>query len=210
MRLAVVLACLCLAACGRPMTSAEENMARVVFGPTLDTSKITVAQGAGIFPASKTRVTRTRLVRGTDKACIRTPQPPSDAPAPAFAFRNKVRFNSGLYSDDMATEWPKRLRFPHALIFAHELTHVWQWQNRKRTGYTPFRAAMESLRLVDPYYAPPGEAAFLSFGYEQQAAIVEDYLCFAFANPTHPRRAELRAILEPVFPVDRIDAVIGR
>ena len=44
----------------------------------------------------------------------------------------------------------------------------------------------------------------------QQAAIVEDYLCFAFANPTHPRRAELRAILAPVFPVDRIDREIGQ
>lgn len=23
------------------------------------------------------------------------------------------------------------------MLFAHEMTHVWQWQNRDRTGYTP-------------------------------------------------------------------------
>ena len=210
MRFGPVLFCIALAACGRPMTEAEEQMARDVFGPSLDTSKITVGQGAGIRPPAKTRVTKTTLVQGTDKACIRVPQPKSNTPAPAFAFRNKVHFDSGLYSSDMAMGWPDRLRFPQALIFAHELTHVWQWQHRDRTGYTPFRAAFESLRLVDPYFAPPGEAEFFSFGYEQQAAIIEDYLCFAFANPNHPRRAELRAILAPVLPVDRIDAVIGQ
>lgn len=206
----ILIALLGLAACGRPMTPAEEQMAKDVFGPTLDTSRIVVGQGAGVFPPVPTRVTKVTRVEGTDRACIRTPQPKSDTPAPAFAFRNKIHFNSGLYSNDMAIDWPRRLRFPQALVFAHELTHVWQWQNRARTGYTPFRAAFESLRLIDPYFAPPGEAAFLSFGYEQQAAIVEDYLCFAFANPNHPRRAELRAILAPVFPVDRIDALVGQ
>ena len=80
------------------------------------------------------------------------------------------------------------------------MTHVWQWQNRAITGYTPWRAAGESLRLIDPYYAPPGSADFFTYGYEQQAVILEDYLCFAFANPNHPRRAELRKILAPVFP----------
>ena len=194
------------------MTPMEERFASDVFGPSLDTSKVVVAQGAGLLPPSKTRVTKVTLVQGTDRACVRVPIPSrkASAPAQAFAFRNKMHFDTGLYSSDMVLDWPNRLRVPQALIFAHELTHVWQWQNRKRTGYTPWRGAMESLRLVDPYFAPPGEAPFFSFGYEQQAAIVEDYLCFAFANPDHPRRAELRAILAPVFDVDRIDALIGR
>ena len=63
--------------------------------------------------------------------------------------------------------------------------------------------------MADPYYSR-GQATFFSFGYEQQAALVEDYVCFAFANPDHPRRAELRAILSPVFPLDDFDAVLGR
>ena len=212
MRLVAVFLFLFVAACGRPLTPVEEQFAKDVFGPTLNTSKIVVAQGAGLHPAFPSSVTKRISVRGTERACVRVPQPKrTDAPpAQAFAFRNKMHFDTGLYSHDMVLEWPNALRLPQALIFAHELTHVWQWQNRARTGYTPFRAAAESVRLVDPYFAPPGEAAFFSFGYEQQAAIVEDYLCFAFANPNHPRRYELRAILEPVFPVDALDAKIGR
>ena len=211
MRLWLVLVCLVLTACSRPMTPTEEKFAKDVFGPTLDTSAVKVARGAGLFPPGNTRVIKITRVVGTERACIRVPQPKSEkVPAPAFAFRNTVHFDTGLYSSDMILEWPGALRFPQALIFAHELTHVWQWQNRARTGYTPFRAAAESLRIVDPYFAPPGEAAFLSFGYEQQAAMVEDYLCFAFANPNHPRRAELRAILAPVFPIDALEAKLAR
>ena len=211
MRFVLVLFCLALAACGRPMTPTEVRFAEDVFGPSLDTSKVVVAQGGGILPPWKTRVTKRISVRGTEKSCLRTERKERVfAPTKAFAFKNKIHFDTGLYSSDMVLEWPNALRIPQALIFAHELTHVWQWQNRERTGYSPWRAAWEILRLADPYYAPPGAAPFFSFGYEQQAAMVEDYLCFAFANPNHPRRQELREILAPVFPVDVIDAKIGR
>jgi len=148
-------------------------------------------------------------VEGTDRACLRTPQPRGAQPPQAFAFRNRLHFDTGLYSSNMAPQWPEAMRVPQALILAHELTHAWQWQNRDVTGYTPLRAAAESIEFADPYFSE-GQAAFYSFGYEQQAAIVEDYVCFAFANPTHPRRFELRAILEPVLPVDDFDAVIGQ
>ena len=211
MRDLVVFAFLALAACARPLTESEEKLAKDVFGPSLNTSKIRVAHGAGVLPPFQTRVTKVTRVQGTDQACLRVQQPLAERqPAQAFAIGNRMHFHTGLYSTDMVLDWPNVLRFPHALVFTHELTHVWQWQNRERTGYTPFRAGLESLRFIDPYFAPPGEAPFFSFGYEQQAAIVEDYLCFVFANPNHPRRAELRAILEPVLPVDRIDAVVGR
>ncbi len=211
MRSWAVFVFLAVTACARPLTDAEEQLAKDVFGPSLDTSKVRVAHGAGILPPGKTRVTKVTRVQGTDKACVRVPQPLAERqPAQAFAIANRIHFHTGLYSSDMVLNWPDVLRFPNALVFAHELTHVWQWQNRKRTGYTPLRAGLESLQLIDPYFVPPGEAAFLSFGYEQQASIIEDYLCFVFANPNHPRRSELRAILEPVFPVDRIDAVVGR
>ncbi|MEO1474591.1 MAG: hypothetical protein AAFS03_11775, partial [Pseudomonadota bacterium] len=106
-------------------------------------------------------------------------------------------------------QWPETLRFPQAIVFAHELTHAWQWQNRAVTGYSPFRAVAEAIELADPYFSER-QGAFFTFGYEQQAAIVEDYLCFAFANPNHPRRAELREILAPVFPLDDFDAALAR
>ena len=106
--------------------------------------------------------------------------------------------------------WPRAVRFPNALVFAHELTHVWQWQNRARTGYSAGRAISESLALADPYFAPPGETDFFAYGFEQQAAFVEDFICFTAANPDHPRRAELRAILAPVIDIEAIEALLLR
>lgn len=200
---------LLLTACSRPLTPSETAFANDLFGPSLDTSKVRVTQGLGIAPLYRTIPGEVQLVEGTDRACLRTPQPRGAQPPQAFAFRNRLHFDTGLYSSDMAPQWPEAMRVPQALILAHELTHAWQWQNREVTGYTPLRAAAESIEFADPYFSE-GQAAFYSFGYEQQAAIVEDYVCFAFANPNHPRRFELRAILEPVLPVDDFDAVIGR
>ncbi|NNE79561.1 MAG: hypothetical protein HKN18_04730 [Silicimonas sp.] len=208
--LGVLAGLVVLGACNRPLTPAEDKFAADLFGPSLDRSKVSVAQGIGITPLYRTKVARITRVQGTGQACVRTPQPRGAQPPQAFAFRNRVHFESGLYSSDMVINWPDQLRVPQALVLAHELTHVWQWQNRDRTGYSPFRAVAESWRLADPYYSGPGEAAFFSLGYEQQAAIVEDYVCFTFANPGHPRRQELRAILAPVFPVDAFDAALGR
>lgn len=199
-----VLLFLLLSACARPLSQSEERYAQDLFGPTLDTSKVRVAQGLGVTPLYRTVPhSEATVVQGTDEACIRTPQPTRrDNPPQAFAFKNRLHFETGLYSSDMALTWPKYLRFPHALILAHELTHAWQWQNRARTGYTPWRAVKESLRVVDPYFSTAEDApVFLLFGYEQQAAIIEDFVCFTIANPNHPRRAELRELLEPVFPV---------
>ncbi len=198
-----------LAACSRPLTPAEEAFANDLFGPDLDTSKVRVAQGLGVVPLYRTVPANVTLVEGTDRACVRTPQPRGAQPPQAFAVGNRIHFETGLYSSDMVIQWPERLRVPQALVLAHELTHVWQWQNRERTGYSPARAVAESIELADPYFSE-GDAAFFSFGYEQQAAILEDYVCFAFANPDHPRRQELREILAPVFPLDRFDEVLGR
>ncbi len=199
-----------MSACSRPLTSSEEQFAADLFGPTLDTSQVRVAQGVGITPLYKTVPKSVTHLKGTEKACVRTPQPRGAQPPQAFAFRNRIHFDTGLYASDMAMVWPGGLRIPHAFVLAHELTHVWQWQNRARTGYSPARAVAESWRLADPYYAAPGEAAFLSFGYEQQAALVADFVCFTLSNPTHPRRAELRTILAPVFPVERFEQELGR
>jgi hypothetical protein len=210
MRIAALLLCLpILAACTRGLTPAEEAFAKDLFGPTIDTSRVQITQGLGLIPLYRTVPREVTLVEGTDKACVRTPQPRGAQPPQAFAYRNRLHFETGLYSSDMIIDWPDKLRFPQALVLAHELTHVWQWQNRARTGYSPGRAAAESWQLADPYFSNE-DAAFFAFGFEQQAAIVEDYVCFAFANPDHPRRAELREVLAPVLPIDRFDAVLGR
>ncbi len=114
------------------------------------------------------------------------------------------------YRADLAPDWPKSARFPQALVLAHELVHVWQWQHRRATGYRPARAAFESMVNMDPYfYVPDANVTFLKFGFEQQAALLEDYVCYALYDPAAPRRAELRPLLAPYFPIGRLDAVLA-
>ena len=209
MRWAALAGLIFLFACARPLTEAEETFAQDLFGPSLDTSEVTITQGLGLFPLYKTVPAKVTVLNGTDKACVRTPQPRGAQPPQAFAFRNRMHFDSEIYSSNMALGWPEGLRFPNAIILAHELTHVWQWQNREITGYTAMRAIKESWQIADPYYsASGGGPAFFSYGYEQQAAMVEDFVCFSVANPTHPRHDELKGILEPVLPVERFQAAI--
>lgn len=198
---------LLLVACSRPLTSSETAFAQSLFGPTLNTEKVRILS----LPYWAKDAGEPRIMRGTERACVRTPQPRGAQPPQAFALGSSMHFSGPLQARDMTLAWPKALRFPQGLIFAHELTHVWQWQNRAWTGYTPFRAVAENIALPDPYFSETGEApVFFAFGYEQQAAIVEDYVCFAVANPTHPRRGELRALLAPVFDMDGFDAAIDR
>lgn len=199
---------LCLvSACARPLTPGETAFAEDLFGPTLKTEKVRILS----LPYWNKDAGEPRVMRGTERACVRTPQPRGAQPPQAFALGNTVHFSGPLQAKDMTLGWPRALRFPQGLIFAHEMTHVWQWQNRAWTGYSPFGAVAESLSLPDPYFSATGEApVFFAFGFEQQAAILEDYVCFTVANPTHPRRAELRDLLAPVFPVDTFDAALDR
>ncbi len=205
------LALACLAACSRPLTERELAFADALFGPTLDTDPIVVSQGLGLFKPQTTVPDEVRVFQPNDQACVRTPQPRSEISPQAFALRNRVHLDSNLYTSDATLGWPNALRVPQALVFAHELVHVWQYQNRAETGYSAARAVAESWRLADPYFARiEGRPDFFSFGYEQQAAIMEDWVCFTMLNPTHPKRAELRALLEPIFPVERFEAAVVR
>jgi len=198
-----------LAACSRPLSPAETEFAHDLFGPSLDTSQVRVTQGLGIAPLYSTVPVRRATLKATDQACVRKPLPRGAQPPQAFAYRNWLHFDSTLYSSDMAYRWPKALRIPQALILAHELTHAWQWQHRATNGYSATRVIAESLRLADPYYAPPGSRpVFHSYGFEQQAAMVEDFVCFTVANPGNPRRMELHAFLAPVLPIDRFEKVV--
>ena len=200
---------LVVSACSRPLTENEVAFANDLFGPSLDTSKVRVAKNFGLLPPPQSKIGPGRRVTPTERSCVRTPQPFLGNPPQAFALFNRLHFGGELYSSEMALARPQGLRVPQAIIFAHELTHAWQWQNRQITGYHPLRAAAESFRFIDPYFSE-GQAPFFDFGYEQQAAIVEDYVCFSFANPNHPRRQELRNILAPVLPIDEFDAILGR
>jgi hypothetical protein len=99
-------------------------------------------------------------------------------------------------------DYPERLNLVQSMLLAHELTHVWQWQNRARTGYSPWRAAAEHGRIDDPYlFDLDSSPDFLSYGFEQQGAIVEEYVCCRALAPDAARTKRLHRMLKDAFPV---------
>jgi hypothetical protein len=126
-------------------------------------------------------------------------------------------FNHIFLRDDRFTEdltggrYPEILDLDQALLLVHEAVHVWQWQNRKATGYTPIRAGLEHVGSADPYlFDPDTRADFMSFGYEQQGSIVEEYLCCRLLAPRAERTQRLHAMLAGVFPVTPLSTPIAR
>lgn len=210
--LALLLGLLFLAACSRPLTTGERAFAADLLGKTLDADKVRVAVGFGLKPPPPTPDPPAQGKRRTIAGiCDRVPQGPRTEPPPAFALWNRIHLAKKYYREDTAPGWPDRVLLPQSLIVAHEMVHVWQWQNRKRTGYRPTRAALESVLNLDPYYYTPTDGdTFLSFGFEQQAALLEDYFCYALLDPQNPRRDELRGLLAPHFPLGRLDNALQR
>lgn len=170
-------------------------------GETIDTDRVRFLEGALVGSVTTTRPKRPRL------ACRERifPEPASDivtvGPA-AITLHNKVFYTRPYYLRDFMARYPEKMDLYAAMIFAHEMTHVWQWQNRDVTGYSPLRAGGEHATQADPYlFDLSTNARFLDYGYEQQAGIVEEYLCCRALDPQAPRTARLRAMLQDAFPL---------
>jgi hypothetical protein len=84
---------------------------------------------------------------------------------------------------------------------AHEMTHVWQWQQGAVTGYHPFRAGFEHVEKDDLYLPEidPGKP-FLAYAYEQQGVNVEEFVGCRTLDPNGARTAELHRLVSEVFP----------
>jgi hypothetical protein len=81
------------------------------------------------------------------------------------------------------------------------MTHIWQWQHRESTGYTPWRAASEHSRNGDPYLFDLAlDRSFVDYGFEQQASLVEEFVCCRALDPEGVRTDRLYELLRPVFP----------
>lgn len=210
--------CLSASACARGLGPGEADFADALFGASLDRESIVVQAGAGLHPppedplpevAEQAPPAPSQLPEGV---CTRLPSPREGFQWPAgVVFWNRVVLKRDFYRADMFEGWPRAVPMPHALLMAHELVHVWQWQNRARTGYDPATSGSESLHSRDPYwYVPEGNREFLTFGYEQQAAMIEDYVCYTMFEPQAARRAELRALIDPVLPLEDFDNRLGR
>lgn len=209
-----ILACLMLlAGCagGRPLAEGERALAADIFGASFDPDRATIAKLPGPTPEQSTP-TRVASIEPRPGICDRAaPNTEPRGEPPAFVLYERMNVQPEFYRPDMMAGWPDQILFPEVLIMAHELVHIWQWQNRDVTGYRPARAAFENITNRDPYFYVPGPGAgLLEYGYEQQAALIEDYFCYMLYDPTAPRRAEIRKILAPHFTMDRLDAATGR
>ncbi|MEQ9257617.1 MAG: hypothetical protein RIG84_00820 [Roseovarius sp.] len=201
MRWVVLVSLLLLTACGRPLSPAEKAFARQVHGESIAVNRIRFHDGALVGSVTLERQKRPRL---TCRERI-LPEPKSEkitvSPA-AVALFNRVFYAKDWYAEDYLPDYPNRMSLVHAMLFAHEITHVWQWQNRAQTGYSPLRSAAEHTRSDDPYlFDIATKARFLDYGYEQQASIVEEYVCCAALDPTAPRTKRIAAMLSEAFPL---------
>ncbi len=199
--LAVLALCLMASGCGRPLTPAEVAFAQKLHGPELDTSRVRLVEGAPVAAVTFRRKARPRV---TCRERI-LPPPKTEivtAKPAAVTLFNTVLFARDWYVPDYLRGYPERLNLVAAMLLGHEMTHVWQWQNRQKTGYSPLRAAAEHGDSKDPYlFDFDGAPDFLDYGYEQQGAIVEEYICCRALAPNAQRTKRLHAMLKGAFPV---------
>ena len=203
-----LLALLLLTACGRPPSPNEAAFARAF--TAIDPS--TVRIGDGLAPEHP----RTYPVRPGNTCQERLyPTPPGatfEVTTAAMAVFQSIHVRSDLYLEDYLAGLDRgRMSLPAAMLFAHEMVHVWQWQNRAVTGYHPLRALLEHSGGADPYlFDPATEVAFLDYGWEQQGAIMEEYLCCRTLAPEAPRTERLHAMLREHFDLPPLDRPLAR
>lgn len=209
MRALILSATLVLTACsGRPLTQNEILFTQAMAGDQIDPAPVRFHDGhfAGSYITSLP--VRPRL---TCQERIFAPVSGDEIEVSpgAITLFNDVYYRKDLYIPDYLPNWPKEVHVYAAMLFAHEMTHVWQWQNRARTGYHPIKAAAEHQRSDDPYlFNPDTEGAFLDYGFEQQGAIVEEYVCCQLLDPGAPRTARLEGMIAQAMPIQRLRDVL--
>lgn len=204
MRLVFFALLIALSACGRPLTQAERAFMADLQGESFDATRARLHDGALVGSVTFQRKARPRL------ACRERIFPPAreevitTRPA-AVALFNHVFFTRPFYTENYMQGYPDELNLYAAMLFAHEATHIWQWQNRAETGYHPLKAAAEHSASDDPYlFDPDTQARLLDHPYEQQAVVVEEYVCCAALDPYAPRTARLEELLRGAFPMGRL------
>ena len=196
-----LLLCLLLVACGRPLTQNERAFLSTIHGNTLNMDAVRLHDGAPTRSVTFRRKARPRTT------CRELILPPAEEaivttkPA-AVALFNTILFDEDWYLDDYLPDYPDTLGLVAAMLLAHELTHIWQWQNRRTTGYNPLRAALEHGGGADPYlFDIETLPRFNDFAYEQQGSIVEEFVCCRALDPTAERTQRLHALISQVMPV---------
>jgi hypothetical protein len=208
--LLTILALVVLAACGRPLTTAEREFMVGLQGESFDPAPVRIARNRLIGITERTYPVRPRTT------CRERIRPPTNAPTftastAGITLFEHVHTSPDVYLKDYVGRPDGKLNLAAAMFFAHEMTHVWQWQNRDVTGYHPFRAFAEHRNTEDPYlFDSDSRHRFLDYGYEQQASLVEEYVCCRALDPSGDRTARLERLLRQSMPLSpRLDRLDG-
>ena len=195
----ILLFSLGLAACGRPLTVHETELATRLFGDGLQTQRVRLGASSVIglreqhFRARPQTTCRERIVPPPDGEWL-------TGRTAGVTLWNHVTVRDNLMREDYVRLPDGSMPLGVAMFFAHEVTHVWQWQNRATTGYSPLRVGLEHQRGTDPYlFDTDANPRFADFGYEQQASLVEEYVCCVTLDPEGARTGRLFALLSQVM-----------
>lgn len=193
-----------LTACGRPLTIEERQFLQGIHGDSLNTSRVRLIENAPLgvytlrFP-KRPRVTCQERILPEPTTNILT------GPPAAVTLFNRIYISHNYVLPNYLKDFPDRLYLLEAMFFAHEMTHVWQWQNRELTGYHPLKAIQEHQSKSDPYlFDLSTKNEFLDYGFEQQGTIMEEYVCCSALAPQAPRTKRLHAMLSEVFPLQSL------
>jgi hypothetical protein len=199
--LLTLILCLCLAACGRPLTEAEAAYMADLQGESFDASRARIVENPLIGLVTLRHPARPQVT------CRERVVPPPEGPVIEGRVAGMVLFNAlhvrpDMFVPDYTAMADGRRHLYAAMFFAHEMTHIWQWQNRAVTGYHPLRAAREHAVLEDPYlFDERADRRFLEYGYEAQASLVEEYVCCRALDPSGARTARLERLIGQAMPV---------
>jgi hypothetical protein len=202
-----VLCAMLLSACGRPLSDSETRFAATIMGDQWQPEKVRIVRGTMVGDYTTQRQKRPRL---TCRERI-WPEPTSNTvtvSTAAVVLFDTMFVHKDIYKRDFIEGYPEKFDLAYAMLFAHEMTHVWQWQNRDKTDYHPLKAASEHKPGGDPYLLDlTSQADFLDYPYEQQGAIVEEYVCCRSLDPTGSRTKRLHKMLSAHMPLSRVDAL---
>lgn len=197
--LLLILPVLLTACATRTLTENELAFADTVLGPAIDTEKVRIVKGAVVGLIPVTVQPRDRM--GCREHLYPPITEPFEATYPAFARQNALYYTRQFWSEDFLAAYPEALDLDDAMRLAHELTHIWQWQNRRELGYRGVLAAFEHVQSEDPYQVEIDESrAFTDYGWEQQGAIIEEFVCCRVIDPEGKRTERLTELVRQVFP----------
>jgi len=199
------LVLLSVAACSRQMTDGEIAYTEGIITQGVDFGEVRFSgqEKQGIQKAERILAQEVLGASASEESVDRLISGlPSLFGADAFVIGNTVYFDSDVYSSDFSTSTIDSDRW----LMAHELTHVWQWQNRDVTGYTFAKVVSEHLNYGDDVYEytlAQGKK-FTEYRFEQQGAIVQCFAMLRQLMPSDPLTVRHESLIRSEFPLDAL------